>query len=35
MENYKYSDGWRMVSKYAFGTSLFNIHTNEWINLPN
>ena len=28
-ETYKYEDGWRMVSKYAFGTALHNIYTND------
>jgi len=28
-KTYKYEDGWRMVSKHAFGTTMFNIHTND------
>jgi hypothetical protein len=26
---YKYEDGWRMVSKHAFGMTLTNIKTND------
>lgn len=31
INDYKYEDGWRMISKYAFGTTLFNVNTGETI----
>jgi len=31
LKDYKYEDGWRLTSKYAFGTTLFNIHTKETV----
>jgi len=29
LEDYKREDGWLLVSVYAFGVSLFNVHTKE------
>lgn len=30
-ETYKYEDGWRMMSKHAFGTTMFNEATGDVI----
>jgi hypothetical protein len=35
LNNYKYEDGWRMISKFAFGITVSNIFTGETVTIPN
>ena len=35
LTDYKREDGWLMVSKFAFGTTIFNRYTGETITIPN
>ena len=35
LADYKREDGWLMVSKFAFGTTIFNRYTGETITISN